>query len=120
MRDIRYSNKNVRDFELDSNGDIAVVDNAEAVKEAVVYYLQTFLGDIYVDLTKGVNYFGIVFNNQTTLMQKKNEIQRNVLKIEDIISVDNIDIKFQNKNREMLLELKYTSIYGQGEVSFNG
>lgn len=64
------------DITLDTNYNISVVDNAEAIAQDVASAISTFKGEVYYDTTLGMPYFGQIlgeaFNKQLlqTLFQK--------------------------------------------------
>jgi hypothetical protein len=88
------------DLYLDKNKNIAVSRNRlESIKQLVNNKLQCFLGEIDIDLQEGVDYFGIILQEQVPIFSKINEITSKILEVEGVVSIENIDYAKDKENK---------------------
>ena len=81
------------DLYLDAGGNIAIATTSiEVTQQLCQNYLQTFLGEIFVNLKAGVDWFGIMLSDYTGLQDKINELTRVLLTVPNVASV--IDVQY--------------------------
>jgi hypothetical protein len=99
-RTIRTDSNN--DLYLDSAGNIAMATrNIDVAAELAQNKLRTFLGEVFTDTTKGLDYFGIIFNDYSNLQDKVNEIARICLQVDLVNSIESIAYS-QNKEQGLI------------------
>lgn len=80
------------DLYLDDKGNLALsLTRLQAIKQLVQNKLQTFLGEISINLDEGVDYFGIILPDEIPLESKINELVANILEVPGVLGVSNVD-----------------------------
>lgn len=76
------------DLFLDINGNIAVHhDPKQVIRNLIQNKMQTFLGEVFTDITKGVDYFGTILSNDTTLQQKIAELSKEITSTDGVTAI---------------------------------
>lgn len=82
----------VRDFLMDSNGDRAIVDGdfatvagAAAVPQGIRVRVQTFLGEIWVDESQGVDWLGSVLIKNPDPLTVRELIREAIVNAPDVV-----------------------------------
>jgi hypothetical protein len=79
------------DLYLDSNNNLAIVKTSIGITaELAKNYLRTFLNEILVDQSLGLDFFGIMFNDFASLEDKIEEIERVCLTIPLVDSIESV------------------------------
>lgn len=84
---------NTNDMYLDVNGNWAgFKDRLDDIAQLLICRLQTFLGEVPTNLSKGVDYHGIIFADFLTQQSKINELIRVIIETEGIQSIEDFNI----------------------------
>jgi hypothetical protein len=79
------------DLYLDASNNIAMSHtDIETTKQLCQNYIQTFLGEIFVNLKAGVDWFGIMLTEYTGLQDKINELTRVLLTVPNVKSITDV------------------------------
>ena len=105
-----------------NNGDCKVVTGADSLKQWIEKMLRTQIGAYSMYTSYGSNIkdlvIGSAYNRDFTDTELKREIEEALLKNEDILSVDSIDISRDRKT--LTVDISITSTYGSESVVYNG
>ena len=81
------------DMEVDANGNWKVFTNRiESIAQIITCFLQTFLGEIPINLDLGVDYHGIIFDEFLPQQSKLNEFISVILTVEGVTGISNFSI----------------------------
>lgn len=94
------------------NGDIVFIDNAERVAQQIKIQLLTFLGEWFLDVTYGVPYLDYVLVKNPNFTLIRQIFWEQILKVEDVESVDSIEIEYNNSERTVTVEYSASTKYG--------
>ena len=72
---------------LDQNGNVAIVDNDESLRQRLIQRLKTFLGEWFIDETIGVPYFQQILQSGIDINIVSNIITNEILKENEVIQV---------------------------------
>jgi hypothetical protein len=102
------------DTYLDANNRIArSKSNIDGVKVVARCKLNTFLREVFTDTTKGVDWFGVMFNPRLNIVAKNQELERVLRTIPEIKSVDSFEWVADKENRQVQIYISITCIYGE-------
>ncbi len=73
---------------LDASGNVAIVDNAESLRQRLLERLQFFLGEWFLDETRGVPYFQQILQSNVDINIVSNIITNEILKESEVIRVE--------------------------------
>jgi len=76
------------DIFLDASGNVAIVDNAESLRQRLLERLQFFLGEWFLDETLGVPYFQQILQSDVDINIVSNIITNEILKESEVIRVE--------------------------------
>ena len=108
------------DFALDAKehdlifkaGDFLAIDNAERVAQQIKIQLLTFLGEWFLDTTHGVPYLEYVLVKNPNIELIRQIFREQILSVDDVKSVESIDVDYDAQTRVMKLEYGATTEYG--------
>jgi len=108
------------DFALDAQkhdlifkaGDFLAIDNAERVAQQIKIQLLTFLGEWFLDTTHGVPYLEYVLVKNPNIELIRQIFREQILSVDDVKSVESIDVDYDAQTRVMKLEYEATTEYG--------
>ena len=90
------------DMSVDANGNFAgFTTRIDQIRQLVVCYLQTFLGEIPTNLALGVDYHGIIFPEFLTQGTKINELVRVILTVPGVQTITDFNISPNRQTGEM-------------------
>lgn len=96
------TNSALNDLYLDDNNNIAIyTDQLNEIKQKCNNNLKTILSEVFIDNTIGVDWFGILLSEDTTMQDKINEISKNILNIDGVLSIQNISYQQDKNTREI-------------------
>ena len=108
-----YLTDGSNDTYLDANGHIAIAtSNIAETQQLVTNKLRTFLSEVFTDVTKGTDWFGIMLTNTTSLASKNAELTRVCMLCDNVQSVDNIQYAQDIESRTISFVITITCIYG--------
>ena len=73
---------------LDASGNVAIVDDAESLRQRLLERLQFFLGEWFLDETLGVPYFQQILQSNVDINIVSNIITNEILKESEVIRVE--------------------------------
>src|SRR5262245_2547508 len=104
----------VRDFALDDDGDLAVVNGdfttvsgRDATTQGVKIRVQTFRGEIWLDQDKGVDYFNAVFVKNADPLVVREQIKDEIAATPDVITVIGAQLEFADANDPRHASIKF-------------
>lgn len=89
-----------------------VIEDKSEVVQNVNTRLSEFKQDCFFDLDAGIDWINYIGSDETAINTIQPEILRIINNTRDVISVENIDIKFDNNN----LTIKYSILTRFGSV----
>lgn len=120
----------VRDFLLDSDGDLAVengdfalaggdtlAENQAAAEQGVAIRARFFLAESWLDEAQGIDYIGKVFVKGTNPLVVREMIRSNVADTPDVTEV--IAGNLTRADREGTLPLSVRSVYSEASVDLS-
>jgi hypothetical protein len=106
------------DLYLDAKGNLAIsTSRIEAIRQLIQNKLQTFLGEIAINLDEGVDYFGIVLDNTVPLQAKLIEISNKILEVEGVVGITNSDYSLNDSKTEATFDLTIQTDVGNINLS---
>lgn len=108
------------DLYLTPNGQLSLIDGISALALKVRQRLALFLGEWFLDTTRGVPYFQNIlgYNKNTTIVT--NIISTEIRKEPEVINLLNPSFTFEADIRKYSYSATIVSQYGQEKVSING
>lgn len=96
------------------NGDLVIINEAEYLQQKIGIKLKFFYQEWFLDTTKGIDYFGLVFVKNPNLNAIDNMIKVTILEVNEIIELLEYTSSFNN--RILNISFKANTIYG--EISY--
>jgi hypothetical protein len=91
----------LNDLYLDDKKNIAVSKTRLiAIKQLIQNKLQTFLGEIPINLDEGVDYFGVILDKFVPMEVKIRELTSKILEVQGVIGIENIDYSFNDNKTQ--------------------
>lgn len=95
------------------DGDLTLIGESAAIRQAVLQILQTFAGEWFLDTTKGIPYFQQVFVKNPNLDLIQAVMQRAITDVPGIASLNAFNFDYNNGLRELSITFQATSTNGQ-------
>jgi hypothetical protein len=109
------------DLYLDADGNIAVVDGIEAVRQSVVTLLQMIKGEWVLDVTQGIPYMQEIFIINASESSVKNIYDKAVLSVDGVVTLlQSSGIITDRAQRKFSYAATVQTIYGKMEITTNG
>ena len=105
MNDIKLDNNG--DFDLD-RGDFLLIDNDQRIIQQIKIRLLTWSNEWFLNKDVGINYLDIFNEKQNTEALIENLIRNTISDIENVVSVDSVSVKKDNKNRTLTVNFDVT------------
>lgn len=105
MNDIKLDNNG--DFDLD-RGDFLFIDNDQRIIQQIKIRLLTWSNEWFLDKDVGIDYLDIFQEKQNTGALIENLIRDTISDIENVVSVDSVAVKTDNKNRTLTVNFDVT------------
>ena len=109
-------------FKMDDNADIAIVNNTfvltennsdEEIRQKLIQRLKFFLGEWFLDITKGVPYFQVVFIKGTSPDVIESTFKDTIIGTDGISTLNRFDpIEYDASTREAKVNFDVTTING--------
>lgn len=112
LRDIALSN----DGFIIKNGDIIIIDGAEAVRQKLELSLTLWYGEWFLDTEKGMPYLTDVLGKQMLLTSVIAVIKMKIMEVEGITKIEKFLYEFDRKNRKLNIDFSVLTEYGIIEV----
>lgn len=110
MNDIKLDNNGDLDFE---KGDLFFIDNDQRIIQQIKIRLLTWAGEWFLDKNVGIDYLDIFQEKQNTEALIENLIRNTIADIENVVSVDSVAVKTDNKNRTLTINFDITINFKQ-------
>ena len=110
MNDIKLDNNG--DFDLE-RGDFLLIDNDQRIIQQIKIRLLTWANEWFLDKDVGINYLDIFNEKQNTEALIENLIRNTISDIENVVSVDSVAVKKDNKNRTLTVNFDITIEFKQ-------
>lgn len=94
------------------NGNIIFIDNAERVAQNIKIQLLTFYGEWFLDTTHGVPYLDYILVKNPNLTLVRQILREQILLVDDVNTVDNIDVQYDSQSRELIVNYEATTMFG--------
>lgn len=78
------------------NGDFVWLSGTDAVKQLIRQFIQTFKGEVFLDITDGVDYKTKIFPKDASDFSRYTEFKRTILKVPGVKDI--IDMEFSVVN----------------------
>lgn len=95
------------------NGDLVLVHNDSAIRQAVQQNLQTFLGEWFLDTTQGVPWLQSILVQHPNLDVIQSVLQEAILSTPGILSLTAFNFSFDNGKRTLTIQFQAISTNGQ-------
>ena len=105
MNDIKLDNNG--DFDLE-RGDFLLIDNDQRIIQQIKIRLLTWANEWFLNKDVGINYLDIFNEKQNTEALIENLIRNTISDIENVVSVDSVAVKKDNKNRTLTVNFDIT------------
>jgi hypothetical protein len=106
------------DFDLEFvNGDLALVESLDAIRQHVRQRLQLFLGEWFLDITVGVPYFQNIYVKNPNLIVVEALFRDRLVTTPGIEEVNEFNFDYDNLTRELKVEFSATTI--NGDLNFS-
>lgn len=97
---------------LDDESDFILIDNAERVAQQIKIQLLTFLGEWFLDTLHGMPYLDYVLVKNPNIELIRQIFREAILSVDDVKSVNSIEIDYDVRQRVMKLEYEAETAYG--------
>ena len=94
------------------DGDMLLIDNAERVAQQIKIQLLTFYGEWYLDTTWGVPYMEYILVKNPNFTIIRQIFREQILSVDDVESVESLDVEYDAQTRTMTLVYSATTSYG--------
>ena len=94
------------------NNDYIVVDGAQRVAQQVKIALQLLRGEWFLDTRKGVPYFEDILVKSPNLKNIKAILRNTIASVQDVTSVNSINLVYNRASRTLGVEFSANSPYG--------
>ena len=94
------------------NGDLVLVDGLDRVIQQVKITLKFFKGEYGLDTNQGVPYYEDILEKNPDLIVVTSDIRDAILSVEEVTSVDNIQLEY-DADRHLTLSCLIHSTYGK-------
>lgn len=94
------------------DGDMLVINNAERVAQQIKIQLLTFYGEWFLDTGHGVPYLEYIMVKNPNVNLVKQILREQILEVDDVDSVDEIEVYYNAQERVMTVRYDATTPYG--------
>ena len=92
---------------IDNRGNFATSPTRlTAIQQLVNNKLQTFLGEIELNTLEGVDYFGIILQEQVPVFSKINELVKKILEVDGVLEIQNVNYGLENEIASFDISIK--------------
>ena len=81
------------------NGDLVLVTGKDAIKQAITRNIRTFLGEIFRDVSLGVDYFNVIFQKGVRPEARASEFKRAILQTKGVIRIEGFSFDLNSTSR---------------------
>lgn len=105
------------DIYIDSNGNLALCKDIEAVKTAVSCATKTNYGEIVLNTNLGVPYFTTIFTAHPDIELWKSYMQEAILSIPKVLGISYFKTYIDNKKNLLTYATVINTEYGEAEIN---
>lgn len=87
------------DISLTSDGDLAMSDSQEAYATILSDAIRTVLGELQLNVTAGIDYFGTVFSRVNAIPRWKHDVSEVLLSYDFVKAIGSIDVSIGSDGR---------------------
>lgn len=110
--------EHVNDIKLDQRGNVMFNTEAEAVADRVDAAVKTHLGELQLNIEKGIDYEDTIFKHRKYAQQWANQMREAILNDEEVERVDSFDYEIDGET--LKYTVVFTTTYGTTETVTNG
>lgn len=116
MYDLKLNSSH--EIDISDSNDFQVVEGIDRVYQQIKVRLLTFLGEWFLDDRVGIPWIEDILIKNPNSSHIKAMIYDQIVEVEGVKEVISIDIYFETKEREMNIQFKVSTTYGElkGEV----
>lgn len=103
--------------ELDSLGNIKIIEGLDSLSENIDQRLQLFLGKYFMDTTKGVPYFEEILKKPVDPDLAASVLNSEILKEPEVTNIKNVTAGLDRDTRKFSYSVIIESVFGETEVS---
>lgn len=114
----------VRDFKVDDNGDLdftggdqQLVSGEAAVRQGVRVKVKTFLQEIFLDQSKGVDYLNVVLIKNPDPLAVREVIRERIASVADVTDVIGSQLDLDASTRQGTIRFRYRTVYSQTPIT---
>lgn len=115
-RDLSFDFK-TKKFKLSPVGDLSLVSDLEAIRQAVQIMCQTFLEEWFLDLDAGIPYFQNVLVKSPNIAAIRQIFKNKIESVPGVVAVTRLDLNFDRTTRS--LKVDFAANTDLGEIAGN-
>lgn len=100
------------------NGDLVLVTGIDAIQQNITRNIRTILGELFRDVTRGVDYFNIIFQKGIREQTKASELKRAILNTPGVVRIEGFAFSVDSATRVASVTAQKIVVEG-GEFPFN-
>ena len=102
------------DVYLDANGNVAVLrSEINVLRQEITTQIQTFLSEVFTDTRIGLDFFGIMINEQLPLGEKQKALSDIITAIDGVIRIESIQFYTDKRTRTASYDINIDTEFGQ-------
>ncbi|MFH0902152.1 MAG: hypothetical protein V2A73_16090 [Pseudomonadota bacterium] len=110
----------VRDLKLDEttgdiaieDGDIVLIEDLDVVAQHIRIRLRTILGEWYLDTSKGVDWFGVVFSKEFPRGMAEATLRNAIETVDHVRALAKFEATFDGTTRHLSIEFEASTDFG--------
>lgn len=103
------------DIFLNSNGDLEVIQNAEAVANICLNKVRTLQGELLLNTQFGIPYLDILYSAVPNIDLFRFQLRKIITNTENVVAISNLEMTIENNILNYRATIKTT--YGEAEVN---
>lgn len=100
------------DLMFSENNDLIIISGVEQVAQQIKCRLKFWLGEWFLDISKGVPYLDSILIKNANLQQIRSIFRTQISGIEGVSKVDSLTLSWDRKTRVLTVEYEVTTSYG--------
>ena len=88
------------------DGDLVLITEKEAIRQDITRRVRTFLGEIFRDVSQGIDYYNIVFEKGIRDQTRLSEFQKVILSTAGVIRIEGFDFSIDSETRVATLKVQ--------------
>lgn len=95
------------------NNDLQIINEGDALIQKIIIKLKFVFAEWYLDTTKGIKFFDIVFVKNPNINLIESTIKATIVEEEEILSLTEFSSEYNSAQRTLLVNFRAESIYGE-------